>query len=754
MKPATLLDTALAYHRAGLTVLPNDPQAKFPRGVQGWETIAPDEAWIQQQRWQAIGVRDVEGLDFDNKGNPPADELYTEWRELVESLAPGLPERLLMEVTPSGGYHLVWRCEVIAGNQKLATRPLTDAERAANPKGREVTLIETRGQGGQFQVAPSPGYRLMRGSWQKLPTITVGERQILLDCARALTRRPRRHEQGPVSNDGGLRPGDAFNAEGADRALGLLRAAGWKITYERDQALYLTRPGKPRGVSATFGYVAPGVLYVFSSSASPFEPETAYSPFAVYAYLQHDGDWKAAAKTLGAQGFGEQRQRPQAARRPTGGIVDQETGEIIDEAQGGETAPRDWITQGVTLAQLQRTTFAPLRWIIQDLLPEGACLLAAKPKAKKSWLALGVGIAVAMAGKALGHLDVDAGRVLFLDLEGNQRRIQSRARAMLGNQAIPWPDNFHVFTQWGRGDEGMVQLQEWMGTHPDTRLIVIDLLAEFRPPMDPKANAYDYDRGLLVELNRFAEHHHIAILIIHHTRKAKGEDVFDEVSGTLGINGAVATLWIVSRSQEGHTILNMTGRDLQKDEPLALTWDTYLCNFTIEGSAAEVAISAERRAILDLMADESPWTPKQLAAELGKSVGSVQQLLRDMLQDGTIDKAGYGKYARVPSKSDQSGTTGKSGKSGKTYQDEVTLTDPEEGGKSSVGHQDAVNGNSYHSYHDSSTDPLAPIPPQLVISVRLYLRAGGADNLARARAICEQHGADFAAVVALLGGAA
>lgn len=384
-----------------------------------------------------------------------------------------------------------------------------------------------------------------------------------------------------------------------------------------------------------------------------------------------------------------------------------------------------WLDKGVTLAELQRVTFAPLRWIVQDLLPEGVCLVAAKPKAKKSWLALGMAVAVAMDGKALNHLAVDPGRVLFLDLEGNQRRIQARARAMLGNQAVPWPDNLHVYTEWPKGEDGMIRLQQWMTLHPDTKLIVIDLLAEFRPPMDPKANAYDYDRGLLVELNRFAEHYHVAILIIHHTRKAKGEDVFDEVSGTLGINGAVATLWIISRSPEGHTILSMTGRDLQKDEPLALSWDNYLCNFTIEGSAAEVAVSAERRAILDLMSDESTaWTPRQIAAELGKSVGSVQQLLRDMIQDGTIDKAGYGKYARVPGKKTIA----------LSHRGPVTPVAPAESVESAA-----------------DPDPLAALDAAALTSIRLYLRNG---DVAGARRVCERHGGDWAAVSAALRGAA
>ena len=46
------------------------------------------------------------------------------------------------------------------------------------------------------------------------------------------------------------------------------------------------------------------MFYVFSSSAAPFEPNQAYSPFTVYTLLEHNGDYASAASTLRSQGFG------------------------------------------------------------------------------------------------------------------------------------------------------------------------------------------------------------------------------------------------------------------------------------------------------------------------------------------------------------------------------------------------------------------------------------------------------------------
>src|SRR5215207_8702276 len=49
----------------------------------------------------------------------------------------------------------------------------------------------------------------------------------------------------------------------------------------------------------------------------------------------------------------------------------------------------------VTAAALARATFPEPRWAVPSVLPEGATLLVGAPKKGKSWLLLGLGIAIA-----------------------------------------------------------------------------------------------------------------------------------------------------------------------------------------------------------------------------------------------------------------------------------------------------------------------------------------------------------------------
>jgi len=81
-----------------------------------------------------------------------------------------------------------------------------------------------------------------------------------------------------------------------------------------------------------------------------------------------------------------------------------------------------------TAAELVAEELQPVRWVVRGLLPEGVTLLAGKPKLGKSWLALGLGVAVASGGVALGTKPVDRGDVLYLALEDNPQRLQGAPR--------------------------------------------------------------------------------------------------------------------------------------------------------------------------------------------------------------------------------------------------------------------------------------------------------------------------------------
>jgi len=267
-----------------------------PAELSAWMANSPDAVCILC----GAASNNAEIIDFDGGG-----ELFSAWWDRIPA---DLRERLVVERTPSGGWHVIYRCIVaVCGNMKLAQRREGD---------KIVTLIETRGEGGLFLCAPTPGYKLIQGDLANPPVLTMAERDLLLQAALDLTEYLPPVVDGPMHNgdvgqraamsvgpcgsppEMGARPGDDFNRRGDVRAV--LAQHGWVRTKGGENE-YWRRPGKESGTSAT---LKDGVFYVFSSNAAPFEPNRGYSPFAVYSLLNHGGDFEQAARSLGQLGFG------------------------------------------------------------------------------------------------------------------------------------------------------------------------------------------------------------------------------------------------------------------------------------------------------------------------------------------------------------------------------------------------------------------------------------------------------------------
>ena len=69
-------------------------------------------------------------------------------------------------------------------------------------------------------------------------------------------------------------------------------------------------------------------------------------------------------------------------------------------------------------------------------------------------------------------------------------------------------------------------------------------------------------------LKRLADKHGIAILLIHHLRKEKAEDVFHRISGTTAISGAVDSSFtlVEEKRGSGRARLTCVGRDIEYRE--------------------------------------------------------------------------------------------------------------------------------------------------------------------------------------------
>ena len=345
-------EIAQAYVSSGLSVIPIDPNASkrptynllpaigekpdgHPR--RGWSPFrerkpTTDELFTWFGNWGSLsGIAVVcgnisgglEAIDIDSQ------EHVEPWLSIVREQMPDLFQNLVRVRTPRPGLHVYYRCGVVSGNQKLAKTFKGDPYSA---DFKQNTIIETRGEGGYALIPPTQGYCHPTGRKYEyvtsqtlidVVTISEGDRDSLFEIAKTFNIEPPRRQvpsqqtKQPINNVNRSRPGDDFNARANWSEL--LERHGWSlfnITF--DEVQHWTRPGKTEGTSATVDYAGNNLLHVFTSNASPLESEESYNKFSFLAIMEHEGNYKKAARALRQEGYGRSHMNLRAHQRRRG----------------------------------------------------------------------------------------------------------------------------------------------------------------------------------------------------------------------------------------------------------------------------------------------------------------------------------------------------------------------------------------------------------------------------------------------------
>jgi hypothetical protein len=299
----------------------------------------------------------------------------------------------------------------------------------------------------------------------------------------------------------------------------------------------------------------------------------------------------------------------------------------------------------INAEEINYMCFDPIKFVVPGYIVEGLTLFAGKPKIGKSWMLLHAAIAVARSGFTLGDVHCREGDVLYCALEDNLRRLRSRLAKLLQTETN-WPRRLNFITEMPRlAEGGLAYIRQWIEKAERPRLIVIDTFAMVRMPNRKDQSTYDADYAAVKDLRALANQYGVAIVLVHHLRKAEAEDAFDTISGTLGLTGAPDTVMVIRRDSSGNTTLHARGRDLTDIEK-AVRFDAETCVWSVLGDAAGVRRSEHRGAIIEALTEVAPEPPgpNQIATATGMKAATARQLLGRMYRDGVITKAKYGKY--------------------------------------------------------------------------------------------------------------
>lgn len=311
-----------------------------------------------------------------------------------------------------------------------------------------------------------------------------------------------------------------------------------------------------------------------------------------------------------------------------------------------------------TAAWLGEEVFPDISFVVPRYIAQGLTILAGRPKAGKSYLALNIALAIATGGEVLGE-KVEPGDVLYLALEDNKRRLQNRL-----DQMIPFrlkPERLHMTVECKRLDKGGLEaLNEWCASVPSPRGIIVDVFGRVRADKRRDESPYDYDYRTMVPLKSLADKRGIAVIVVHHLNKRQDvDDPLDAVSSTTGFTGAADSILILARGPQGTTLYG-TGRDIEEIET-ALRFDRAKGQWTALGDADDVRRTDERKVILEALLEAEPVTSESnreeaaqdyfepmsvtsIAEITGMKTANIKVLLGKMVKANEVCKARRGLY--------------------------------------------------------------------------------------------------------------
>jgi hypothetical protein len=493
-----LTDAARRWYDAGCCVVPSH-QDRSKRPHTSWSKYQTERpSWLQVREWLDSGEFDGIGVITGRvSGN----------LELLEieghAIAAGAMDKLMATAAQYESDDLLRR--VLSGCTgrsagggmhtfiKVTDEPALPNTRLAYDQTKKI-LAETRGEGGFAIVAPTPArtghepgskYEFLTRGPEAIAEVTGEDRDVLhMLFTLALDDRPTwdetpQPEQVHVERDGSS-PGDQYAASTSWDDI--LIPAGWVKVYtghrDGNPQVYWRRPGKADGISATTG--GPGDhLYVFSSS-TVFPSEQPISKFAAYTYLHHGGDFRAAAKALAGDGYGE-------ARTDTFLQDLSEAFRGVEDLQGAGNTPEPSEALG--------STFSDLSWVLtgERRPPRQAEYLQTDsghhlfyagringmfgdPETAKSWIAQ----TTIAQGLHRGH------RAVYLDIDHNGATEIAERLLLLGANPtkVGSPDHFRIYEPEDRNGllNFLVEMAHWK---PD--IAVIDSLGELMPMLGAKS---------------------------------------------------------------------------------------------------------------------------------------------------------------------------------------------------------------------------------------------------------------------------
>jgi hypothetical protein len=290
--------------QCGLSLLVSD---KNKKPIHSWHELQNKPATKEQfEKYYNLpdagnigiltGYNNIEVIDIDLKIIPGLQEQQAFWNELRSFIADNIDDfdnKFVIYKTINNGYHIIYKCEEIAGNQKLAKL-----------KGQKEAILETRGKGGYVVVYDK---KISRNDYTNIQEISILDREVLISICKTYNYTGPEIETEPLKeekhhkeyNEAKITPWNDFNAK---NNIFDIVSSEFNIVRKLSDKYIIKRHGA-KSPHSGYIYKNSNCMYLFTTGTI-YPNEKLISPFIAYAIKNHGGNCKAAASKLYKDGYG------------------------------------------------------------------------------------------------------------------------------------------------------------------------------------------------------------------------------------------------------------------------------------------------------------------------------------------------------------------------------------------------------------------------------------------------------------------
>jgi len=236
------------------------------------------------------GYNNLEVIDIDLKILPSLKEQQDFWNEYISFLKDNIDmfeDKFVIYKTINNGYHILYRCEKISGNLKIAKL-----------EGYKEAIIETRGIGGYVFVYEN---QISKKSYTEIQEISELDREVLFEISKTYNFIETKEDPIKTKEYNGVKttPWDDYNSK---NSIFDIINSDFEIIRNISNKYIIKRNGA-KSPHSGYVYKNSGCMYLFSTGTC-YPHEKLISPFAAYTYKFHNGDFKEAAKKIYSDGYG------------------------------------------------------------------------------------------------------------------------------------------------------------------------------------------------------------------------------------------------------------------------------------------------------------------------------------------------------------------------------------------------------------------------------------------------------------------